>query len=433
MSVYSSVPASHAGLTRAQWLMAFALVVLALNLRPAIAAIGPLLQPIQADLGLSFSVASLLTSLPVLAMGLLSFVGFRLAQPFGLERTVTCSIALLVVATAMRFWVSGISWMLVTALLAGIAIAMIQTLMPAIIKARFGRRAPLIMGFYVTAIMTGAAIAAISTPLMASQLSWRASLGHWVWLALFALVLWVCWLGRGRPSAGSAKASSGPLQSSHWRNRRSWQLAVFFALGTSCYVSVLAWLAPYAQELGYSAKQAGLLLGFLTACEVVAGIMFPWWASRRSDKRIVIAVLCVLQLVGFTALALIPQTALLLWVAFIGLGIGGIFPLAMIITMDHIDHPLQAGRLTAFVQGVGYLIAAVAPWAAGYLRDWLQSFTLAWLLLAATSVLALYLGVKFSATSYRQYYVQGCVDDNEETVLRKHTPAYACDTSGPRH
>lgn len=390
-------------LSKAQWLCVFSLVLVALNLRPALAAIGPLLPSIQLELALSYSMASLLTTLPVLAMGLFSFVGFRLAAPLGLERSVAASLLLLAVATAARFYVPNTAFLIMTALLAGIAIAMVQTLMPAIIKQRFGLRAPLIMGFYVTAIMAGATLAATSVPLLASTLSWREGLGHWVWLALLALVLWLVW---GKPSKQSQPqpSATASLPTRFWGKSRAWQLAVFFALGTSCYVSVLAWLAPYAQELGYSAKQAGLLLGFLTLCEVVAGIVFPWWASQRSDKRLVIAVLCALQLVGFTTLALVPDTGLILWIALVGLGIGGIFPLSMIITMDHIDNPIQAGRLTAFVQGVGYVIAATAPLAAGYMRDALQSFTAAWLLLAATGIITLLLGLSFSAQSYRQHF-----------------------------
>lgn len=390
-------------LSKAQWLCVFSLILVALNLRPALAAIGPLLPSIQLELALSYSMASLLTTLPVLAMGLFSFVGFRLAAPLGLERSVAASLLLLAVATAARFYVPNTAFLILTALLAGIAIAMVQTLMPAIIKQRFGLRAPLIMGFYVTAIMAGATLAATSVPLLASTLSWREGLGHWVWLALLALVLWLVW---GKPSKQSQPqpSAAASLPTRFWRKSRAWQLAVFFALGTSCYVSVLAWLAPYAQELGYSAKQAGLLLGFLTLCEVVAGIVFPWWASQRSDKRLVIAVLCALQLVGFTTLALVPDTGLILWIALVGLGIGGIFPLSMIITMDHIDNPIQAGRLTAFVQGVGYVIAATAPLAAGYMRDALQSFTAAWLLLAATGIITLLLGLGFSAQSYRQHF-----------------------------
>lgn len=394
-------PSPASILSTAQGLCLLAIVLVALNLRPALAAIGPLLQAIQGDISLSFSAASLLTTLPVLAMGLFSFVGFRLAAPLGLERTVAAALMVLALATALRFWAPNAGLLISTALLAGMAIAMIQTLLPAIIKARFAEKTPLIMGFYVTAIMSGAAIAAISTPLMASSLSWRMSLGSWVFLALFALFIW-CWQLKTPKAASQAMAPAPAL--SFWRNKRSWQLAVFFALGTSCYVSVLAWLAPYAIEQGLTAKQAGLLLGFLTSCEVVAGLFFPWLAMRSRDKRQVIAILCVLQLLGFSGLALLPDTALLLWVAMIGLGIGGIFPLAIIITMDHLDNPVQAGRLTAFVQGIGYIMAAFTPWIAGGLRDSLQSFTLAWLLLAASSVLALYLGAKFSVASYRQHF-----------------------------
>lgn len=390
-------------LSAAQWLCVLALVVVALNLRPALAAIGPLLQSIQLDLSLSYAMASLLTTLPVLAMGLFSFVGFRLAQPLGLERSVAAALVLLAAATAARFYAPSASFLIITALLAGIAIALIQTVMPAIIKQRFGLRAPLIMGFYVTAIMAGAALAATSTPMLAESLSWRSSLGHWVWLALLAVILWLWW-AKPALSVATEDATKAPLVMRFWGKSRAWQLAVFFALGTSCYVSVLAWLAPYALELGYSAKQAGLLLGFLTMCEVVAGIFFPWWASKRHDKRPVIAVLCALQLVGFTLLALVPGTGLMVWVAMVGLGIGGIFPLSMIITMDHIDNPLQAGRLTAFVQGVGYVIAAAAPFAAGYMRDALQSFTAAWLLLAATSVIAMVLAARFSVASYQRHF-----------------------------
>lgn len=405
-------PTTSARLSVLSWATVATLVLVALNLRPALAAVGPLLQSIQAELGLSYSQASLLTALPVVMMGLVSFVGFKLAKPLGLERSIAAALLVLAIATGARLWVPSGSALVLTAVAAGFAIAMVQTLMPAIIKQRFGLKAPLVMGFYVTAIMAGAAIAATSAPLLADYLSWRESLGHWLWLALGALVVWCAVVVRKlnfhtvNTQSNATSSTKAPILAAfnHWRISRSWQLALFFALGTSCYVSVLAWLAPYAQELGYSARQAGLLLGFLTGCEVIAGIAFPWWAAKLADKRRVILVLCALQLVGFTALALMPTQALLVWVALIGLGIGGIFPMAMIITMDHIDDPFAAGRLTAFVQGVGYLLAALAPWGAGLLRDLLQSFSLAWLMLAASSLLTLWLGAKFRAQSYRQHY-----------------------------
>ncbi len=258
------------------------------------------------------------------------------------------------------------------------------------------------MGLYVTAIMGGAAMAASSAPFIAADLGWRAGLGHWTWLALAAILLWIV----SRKHLALPSHTDKQAEYSFWRYRRSWLLALFFALGTSCYVCVLAWLAPYAIELGYSQTQAGLALGFLTSMEVIAGLVFPWLASKSTDRRAIIALLCLLQLIGFMGFALAPQVSIFLWAALAGLGIGGIFPLSLIVTMDHQQNPLLAGKLTAFVQGIGYSIAAISPWIAGLIRDNFQSFNMAWLLLAALSVIAYLLSRQFNPSGYAQHYRQ---------------------------
>ena len=55
------------------------LFVASLAMRPQILAIGPLLPLMREDLGLSAGVAGLLTTIPVLCMGLFAPVGPRLA------------------------------------------------------------------------------------------------------------------------------------------------------------------------------------------------------------------------------------------------------------------------------------------------------------------------------------------------------------------
>ncbi|MGL6014313.1 MAG: MFS transporter, partial [Shewanella oncorhynchi] len=325
----------------------------------------------------------------------------------GFNTVMTGSLLLLIGATAMRFWAIDANWLICSALLAGVAIALIQTIMPAMIKLNFGERVPLMMGLYVTAIMGGAALAASSAPFIGMNLGWRAGLGHWTWLGIFALVLWLLIKHK---AALPSQAKEQALQLNFWRFRRSWLLAIFFALGTSCYVCVLAWLAPYAVELGYSQTQSGLVLGFLTSMEVIAGLVFPWLASKSTDRRAIIALLCLLQLIGFMGLALAPQVSLFLWAGLAGLGIGGIFPLGLIVTMDHQQNPMLAGKLTAFVQGVGYTIAAISPWIAGLIRDNFNSFNSAWLLLGGLSVIAWILSWQFNPQGYaRQYQITRCV------------------------
>ncbi|MEL4428427.1 cyanate transporter [Shewanella mangrovisoli] len=385
-----------------QLMIGVSLLLIGLNLRPILASVGPLLPSIQQDISLSFALASMLTLLPVLAMGTGCFVGFKIAKGLGFANTVTVSLLFLLIATAMRFWVETANALICSALLAGMGIALIQTLMPTLIKQNFADKTPLMMGLYVTAIMGGAALAASSAPFMAADLGWRAGLGHWTWLALAAILLWIV----SRKHLALPRHTDKQAEYSFWRYRRSWLLALFFALGTSCYVCVLAWLAPYAIELGYSQTQAGLALGFLTSMEVIAGLVFPWLASKSTDRRAIIALLCLLQLIGFMGFALAPQVSIFLWAALAGLGIGGIFPLSLIVTMDHQQNPLLAGKLTAFVQGIGYSIAAISPWIAGLIRDNFQSFNMAWLLLAALSVIAYLLSRQFNPSGYAQHYRQ---------------------------
>jgi CP family cyanate transporter-like MFS transporter len=289
--------------------------------------------------------------------------------------------------------------LILSAVLAGIGIALIQALMPVLIKSRFSDNVSLCMGLYVTSIMGGAAIAASFAPLvMARTGSWRAGLAIWALLAVLALLFWC--VQRARMPARDAKSSSNE---SFFTNSRAWLLAVFFGLGTASYTCVLAWLAPYYVEKGWSEQNAGLLLGFLTAMEVLSGLLTPAIANRSRDRRLVLAVLLVLIIAGFCGLILSPQHLSLLWPCLLGLGIGGLFPMSLIVSLDHLDEPRRAGGLTAFVQGIGYLIAGLSPLLAGMIRDQLGSFEWAWWSLTAVMVLMLLMVLRFNPRHYARH------------------------------
>ena len=389
----------HAKPTTAVWLM-ISVVLVALNLRPSMAAVGPLLSSIRGDVPLSFSSAALLTMLPVMTMGLAMFFGMGLAKRFGEHRSIVLSLLVIGLATLSRLFLDSALELIVSAIAAGIGIAMIQALMPALVKSRFSDNVSLFMGLYVTAIMGGAALAASFSPFVQTHTgSWRIGLAIWAVLALLALVFWYAQRSVMPPLP---EAGSGP-QESFFGNRRAWLLAIFFGLGTASYTCVLAWLAPYYVEQGWSEQDAGLLLGFLTAMEVVSGLITPAIANRRQDKRGVVAVLLVLIIIGFCGLILSPQSLSLLWPCLLGLGIGGLFPMSLILSLDHLDNPRRAGGLTAFVQGIGYLIAGLSPLIAGMIRDQLGSFEWAWWSLTAVIVLMLLIVTRFNPRHYAQH------------------------------
>ncbi|MEA9979784.1 MULTISPECIES: cyanate transporter [unclassified Pseudomonas] len=381
--------------------LTISIVLIALNLRPAMAAVGPLLSTIRGDIDLSFGMASLLTMLPVMTMGLAMFFGMRIARRMGEHRTIALSLLVIGVSTSLRVYLDSSTGLILSAVSAGLGIAMIQSLMPALIKRRFGSNVSLFMGLYVTAIMGGAAIAASLSPLiMVSTASWQIGLGSWGALALVALVFW---LGQRSSVADSADVPTCPDEAFIGKPR-AWTLGIFFGLGTASYTCVLAWLAPYYVEKGWSEQGAGLMLSFMTAMEVLSGLATPALANRSRDKRRVLAVLLLLIIIGFCGLATSPDGFSLIWPCLLGLGIGGLFPMSLIVTMDHLDNPQRAGGLTAFAQGVGYLIAGLSPLLAGIIRDRLGSFEWAWWCLAVVMMAMLLMVPRFNPTYYAKYF-----------------------------
>lgn len=377
------------------WLM-LAIVLVALNLRPSMAAVGPLLSAIRGDIPLSFSLASLLTMLPVTAMGLAMFFGLHISQRLGEQRTVLVSLLIIGLATLSRLFIDSAAELIVSAILAGVGIALIQALMPALIKSRFADNVALCMGVYVTSIMGGAALAASLAPLVMMQSgSWRAGLAVWAGLALLALLVWCL-----QPTQAISRMTR---RESFITRRRAWLLAIFFGLGTASYTCVLAWLAPYYVEKGWSEQNAGLLLGFLTAMEVISGLAVPAIANRSRDRRAILAVLLMLIIGGFCGLIFAPAHLVLLWPCLLGLGIGGLFPMSLIVALDHCDEPQRAGGLTAFVQGIGYLIAGLSPLLAGMIRDRLGSFEGAWWVLTAVMVIMLLITLRFDPRHYARH------------------------------
>jgi CP family cyanate transporter-like MFS transporter len=393
-----SAPAfPHRGLAIAA---AVAIVLTGLNLRPALAAIGPLLDLIRGDIGLSFRAAGLATTLPVVMMGVFA-LGGGLVYRLGLRRGILIGLSAILLACAGRLFIAGTAGLLVSALAAGAGIGIVQVLMPGFIKRYFPAHVDRLMGLYVTSIMGGAALAAIAAPALAPALGWRGALALGGVPAAIAIVAWLA-SAPADPRASAAQAAT-PARRGVFGCRRAWTLALVFGIETGCYTLLLAWLAPYYLQLGWSAQDAGALLAGLTLCEVAAGLLVASLAPRWTDRRIPLVGFLLSGAAGFACLIAAPDA--LAWVAVIllGFGIGALFPLTLILTLDHAQSPTRAGVLAAFVQGIGYMIAGLSPLLAGALRDRLGSFDAAWIVMLALLLSALPLVLRFTPRSTRQY------------------------------
>lgn len=377
-------------------LLTLLILLCGLNLRPILAATGPLLEPLRAATGLSFGGAALLTTLPVAMIGLCAFALPLFRRWLGSKGGILSGVLLIGAACLLRLLPDTTSLML-SAALAGLGIAIVQALVPALIKQHGGRHVSLMMGLYVTSIMGGATLAAASTPWLGSALGWSQAMALWALPAVLAALLW-----QWRAPADCQQHAAVPSHIGRmFGRRRAWSLALYFGIGTGVYVCTLAWLAPFFVFLGYSSQQAGLMLSYMTAFEVATGLLLPLLAARHSDARPWLLATLAANLLGLAGLAWLPGQHNLLFVALLGAGIGGLFPLTMILTLQHADDPHTAGDLTAFVQGVGYLLAAVAPFAAGWLRDLTASYALSWQMLAGTVLLLLLMTLSYHPARLR--------------------------------
>jgi CP family cyanate transporter-like MFS transporter len=254
------------------------------------------------------------------------------------------------------------------------------------------------------------------TPGVAAHVSWHAGLAVWALPALVALALWG-WLVKG--DGGAAKsARAADASPSLFLNRRAWLLGLYFGLVNGGYTCLVAWLPAYYQQLGRSVTQSGALLAIATVFQASSALLLPMAAARSRDRRPWLAAGLVAQLAGFVALLAAPMAAPVLIVALLGGGLGGVFALTLVLTLDHTDDPRLAARLVAFVQGVGFVIAAVAPIVAGIVRDATGGFTVSWMMLIASLVAMIALTLVFSPHSYARA-MRGHAGDVKRTKARQ--------------
>lgn len=363
------------------------LLLVAVNLRPAFASVSPLLETISRELDLSRSASGLLTTIPVLCMGVFAFFAARIGGWFGLERGILWSVVLIGLATAGRLAGDNVSVLYATTLLVGAGIAVGQALLPAVVKRYFADRAALVTGLYTVGFNAGAALAAGATVSLEVAFGgfWPAALAFWALLALPAVVLWLR-ISAGAPKEASKDPQQGAVGSAlPWRSLRAWFLSFFFA-GSSClYWSVLTWLPPLYQDEGLSKADTGLLLTLFTGVQIFGALVVPTIADRSPDRRLPLLVVLAATGIGLGAIVLAPLASPWFFTALIGFGIGGLFPLTLTLPLDYAQDPQAASRLTSMVLGIGYLLAALGPLAIGVLRDLSGSYVVSFVALAAIS------------------------------------------------
>ncbi|GCD38660.1 MFS transporter [Streptomyces chrestomyceticus JCM 4735] len=354
-------PAVRRGLP---FLMVAGLALAALNLRPAITSLGPLMEEVRSGLGMSATVAGLLTSVPALCFAVFGTAAPRLARRFGPGAVVCAGMAAIAIGVVVRPYTGSTAGFLAATALALAGIAVSNVLLPVVIKTWFPDRVGPLTGLYSMALALGSALAAALTVPVTTVLSgsWQSGLAVWAVLAVLAVLPWLT-VVRGRRAADGTGARGPAVPAATLRVSTSptaWALAVFFGLQATAAYITMGWMAQIFRDAGVPAGTAGVLLAVTMAIGIPLSFVLPRVAARMRNQGPLAVGLGLCGLAGYAGLWLAPASGAWLWTLLMGIS-NCSFPLAL--TMIGMRSRSAEGvvRLSAFVQSVGYLISIPGP------------------------------------------------------------------------
>ena len=361
-------------------LAAVATIAVALNLRPAIVAVSPLLDTIREDTGLSAPLAGLLTTLPLICFGIFSPVAPRLAKRIGLEWAVGASLVLLVIGILMRL-VTPVTALYAGSIVAGAAIAIANVLLPAFVKREFSERPSAILGVYTAALNLGAAAAAgLTVPVgTALALAWRPALAFWVVLAGLGFALWLPILLRSRrlraarPELSEADRELAAAEDIRGlvllRSPVARQVTGYLALQSFQFYSYAAWLPTLLGDEGIDANTAGYMLMLSNLTGAAGALVLPSFINRLRTQRLPVVAVTGFYGVSLLGLLVAPSAGAWVWVGIYGVAQGAGFSLALTLMVLRSPDTAVAARLSGVAQLIGYLFAATGPVLLGFVQD----------------------------------------------------------------
>ncbi|WP_432048391.1 CynX/NimT family MFS transporter [Streptomyces asiaticus] len=381
-------------------LLLIGIVLASLNMRAALAGVSPLLGEISGHFGLSATTGSLVTTIPLIFMGLASPFAPRLARRRGTEAVLLSALVLLLGGILLRV-APPVMALFAGGALVGSGIAFLNVLMPGLVKRDFPHRAAGMTALYTTSMIGGATVSAASAvPLENALGGWRGSLASWSLLAAVAALVWIPQTVLARRGTHHGEPAATPVRTPVrtppgaeprlGRSALAWQVTLFMGLQSSIAYVCIAWMPTIFTDHGMSKSAAGLVFAFSTMVQMVGSFVVPTLAGRMRSQRTLAVAVAALMGAGIAGLLVAPAAGAWVWAALIGVGQGGSVGLALTMMVLRTGDAHTSARLSGMAQTWGYLLAAVGPLALGAVHQatggWALPLTL---MLAVCGALAL--------------------------------------------
>lgn len=338
--------------------------IASLAMRPQILAIGPLLPLIRSDLGLPAGIAGLLTTIPVLCMGIFAPVGPRLAARFGASTAFALCLSTVVIFGIIRSLAPSVPLLMLATFAIGIGIGSAGAIPSMIVAQRMPTRPALGTGAYAGGIVAGSTLASGFAVPLAGEADWRRALLVISLTSIACVVAWLVLVGADRRD----RIAGAVARRLPWRDPTGWLLVVVFGLQSVLFYGVVAWLPNAFVERGWDETSAGALVAVFNGVGLVTTIGLPIVADRLGSRRSQLLASSVVAVAGFVAVIATPDLAFL-WVAILGLALGAVFPLVLTLPLDVTDDPSRVGSVAALMLLGGYVLSSTGPVILGAARD----------------------------------------------------------------
>lgn len=357
-------------------LLLIPILVLAFNLRPVAASVGPVLSDIVADLGMGGTAAGVVTSLPALCFAVFGLVAPLVARRLGEHVTVGVAFAALIVGQVARAYAESTTAFMALTVLALSGMAMGNVLLPSLVRRHFPDRIGLATSLYSLLLAVGVTVASMGVvPLAIAVGGWRAA---FVTAASTAVIGLLCWLPMLRHNhRGSPNGEPGARQYTILdvaRTRIGWAMALFFSIQSAQAYTTFGWLPTVYTDAGLSQLNAGFMLGIVTGLGIVPAFVVPIWVGRVARPVGLLLMIQACLVAGFLGLIISPATLPWVWAVLLAIGLSG-FPLFLALIATRARTPNGTSVLSGFSQSVGYLIASSGPLLVGILYERFSDWT----------------------------------------------------------
>jgi len=373
-------------------LLMMGIIIVAFNLRPAITSVGPMINLIRSDTGISYGIAGLLTTLPLIAFALISSLAPRMGNRWGNELVILIGLICLGVGISIRSF-GIISTLFFGTALIGIGMAIANVLLPGIVKKKFPGKIGLMTGIYSAAMGISASLAPGLSTILSNQLhmGWEKSLFIWGVLVIVGMIIWFPQIFHQKQSAANLNVEK---QSSFWFSPVAWQVTLFMGFQSFIFYCMVTWLPELLHSRGLTLAAAAWLLTIFQIVGIPAQFITPIVAGRLSNQKIIAWIIGIINLFGLAGLFLSSNMIMIyLSVIAVGFSQGGALSYALALFGLRTTNGIQAATLSGMAQSVGYLLAALGPLTLGILYDRLHSWTLPLGILFTCAIIMTIVGV----------------------------------------